>query len=103
MNSFNYLQRIVDMITTVVISDTMFQGFRRVICTEQFDSFKKLCEYMKEQLISELTILELTNLIEKAKTLELHNHTMKTMSDIIETRAECVWLCSECCENDEEC
>jgi hypothetical protein len=91
------------MLTTVVISDTTFQGFKRVICTEQFDSFKNLCKYMKEQLISELTILELTNLVEKAQTLELHNHIMKTISDITEARAECVWLCSECCKNVVRC
>jgi hypothetical protein len=81
------------MLKTIIISDEIFQGFSLNISLHNFESIKDLCEYIKDKLISNLILLNLDKLIEKAKLLNLHSHEYKFYQDICSSQAEIIYLC----------
>lgn len=80
-------------IITVYISNEYFQGFNRIINTNQFSSFKELSVYMKDQLIAYLQLGNFYLLVEKAKEMEFHTHEFKFYDEMINSKIDNIFLC----------
>ena len=82
----------------ISISNELFNGFNEIINIYEFSSFKELIEYIKNKLISHLTILNLNNLIEKAKLLNLHCHDYNFYSELLnDSNVNIIYLCDHNC------
>jgi hypothetical protein len=84
-------------IITVYISNEYFNGFKRNVNIIEFSSFKELCDYMKDQLVSYLKLENLNSLADKANSLELHTHEYKFYNDfkvnVMNNKVDYVYLC----------
>ena len=80
-------------IITVYISNQYFQGFNKTINTSQFQSFKELSAYMKQQLIAYLQLGDLQLLVEKAQEMEFHTHEFKFYEEMINSKVDNIFLC----------
>jgi len=82
----------------ITISNELFNGFNEIINIYEFSSFKELIEYIKNKLISHLIILNLNNLIQKAKLLNLHCHNYDFYSELLnDSNVNIIYLCDHNC------
>ena len=81
------------VIKTIVVSSELFWGFTMSICIQNHDSLKALCEYVKEQIEAHMKILNLLILKNKARELKLHCHKFSTLSEILESDDDIIYLC----------
>ena len=82
----------------ITISNELFNGFNEIINIYEFSSFKELIEYIKNKLISHLIILNLNNLIQKAKLLNLHCHNYDFYSEFLnDSNVNIIYLCDHNC------
>lgn len=87
------------MYRIVQISDQLFWGFNRNVCLTNFTNFNDLIQYMRNELILFLREHNLLNLVDKAKTLKLHNHNYKLYEETHKTDEDTIiYLCGGCCE-----
>lgn len=85
------------MIKTIQISDEIFWGFNIQVNIDTFQNFDELATFIKVCLISFLRTHNLLNLVDKANSLHLHNHTFQHFDDIYKTNDEIIYLCGGCC------
>jgi hypothetical protein len=84
------------MIKTIQISDELFWGFNTQVNIDTFQNFEELAIFIKVCLISFLKTHNLLNLVEKANSLQLHNHNFQHFHDIYKTDDEIIYLCGGC-------
>ena len=85
-------------IKNIFISDECFRGFSIIVSIHNFSSIQDLTIYIKDMLIANLKVINLVNLIEKAKNMSLHHHTYKFINELNEDPNDIIYLCS-CCNN----
>lgn len=84
---------------TVQISDQLFWGFNRKVCLTDFTNFNDLIQFIRNELIEFLKNNNLLNLVDKAKTLNLHNHNYKLYEQTHKTHEDTIiYLCGGSCE-----
>ena len=88
------------MYRTVQISDELFWGFNKFVCLTNFKNFDDLGEYIKNELLLFLKANNLLNLIDKAKTLKIHNHSYKLYEQLFRTHeSTIIYFCGGCPDN----
>lgn len=87
------------MYRTVQISDELFWGFNKSVQLTDYTNFNDLIKYIIDELIIFLKDNNLLNLVDKAKTLKLHNHNFKSYEQLYKTDEETIiYLCGGKCE-----
>lgn len=81
---------------TIVLSHELFQGFSINTNLHEFSSIKELCDYLKQQLIAHLTILNLSNLVVIANNMKLHHHDCMFIDELRKQESDIIYLCSHC-------
>lgn len=80
----------------IQISDELFWGFNIIVDINDYKSFDELIIKIKNELISFLNKNNLLCLVDKAKTLNLHNHNYKDYNELYEIKENIIYICGHC-------
>lgn len=81
---------------TIILSHELFQGFTITSSLHEFSSIKELADYIKQQLVAHLTILNLPNLVVIANNMKLHHHDFMFIDELKKSQSDIIYMCSHC-------
>jgi hypothetical protein len=84
------------VITCVIVSSDLFQGYNELVDLDDFRSIEQLCSYIQKKLMAHLCILNLDVLLKKICDSSFHIHGCKFIHEL--SGRQLVYVC-ECSTN----
>lgn len=81
------------VITSVIVSSYLFQGYTELVDLGDFTSIQDLCSFIKKKLMAHLCLLNLNKLEENVRETCFHIHDCKFMDEL--SGKQIIYIC-EC-------